>query len=211
MRVCVHLCVNIPILDTTRHTHKMLRSVLKLDPMSVNISQLVMLLSAPGLLSHMLNDNFAFNFECYLWKCESTGHHTHIHNEENNATQKKNKETCLQSLNNIWFFFFWLWLYRHRTCPAMWRSEFRPLPYRHTYIYLNFHFQPSATKLTAFFLWRMCHKINKYRDGLCRRVSPDIWTVGPISNGYSINLQSLLHPIPHQPSSPTPRYMLQCC
>lgn len=136
--------------------------------------------------------------------------HTHTQRRKQRNTKEKQGNLFAKFKQHLVFLFFLALVVPSPYVPSYVKKRVPP-PTLQTYIYLNFHFQPSATKLTAFFLWRMCHKINKYRDGLCRRVSPDIWTVGPISNGYSINLQSLLHPIPHQPSSPTPRYMLQCC
>jgi len=75
---------------------------------------------------------------------------------------KANKQTCLQSLNNISFGF---WLAVRADAPP----PLTPLPQR--------------TKLCHFFsvfpvflLWlRFIYKINKCRDGLSRHVSPDIW------------------------------------
>lgn len=65
--------------------------------MSVHISHSTPTPSAatppwPTLLSsHMLNGNFAFNFECYLWEGKGKGKKK----EKRNATQKKNKQKLL--------------------------------------------------------------------------------------------------------------------
>lgn len=76
---------------------------------------------------------------------------------------KANKQTCLQSLNNISFGF---WLAVRANAPPTFPA---PLSGQNFAIFFSF-FSP------VFLLWlRFIYKINKCRDGLSRHVSSDIW------------------------------------
>lgn len=89
--------------------------------------------------------------------------------------KKANKQTCLQSLNNISFGF---WLAVRAAYPPPSYSPATPQRTKLCHFFVFWLFFSSFFVFAVFLLWlRFIYKINKCRDGLSRRVSSDIWAV----------------------------------